>query len=260
MGSPGLSPSPVIHIVGSSVIGPLHTQINLPCQDACAFQSLSCGTAVIAIADGLGSAKKSDVGAQLAVSVAVDAASLLLKDGSGSPIQLIDVAVVAVNRAREALVERAAAEACQVRDLACTMIMIVMTKDDIAVAHIGDGAVVAQTQTGLELVSDPGESEYANEVIPLTSEDWEKSLRRVSLRRSIVGVAALTDGCQRAAFRKADSKLEPFEGFFKPIFEYVTELPDFAEAVQEISALLSSKKCCANSDDDKTLVIAVTRK
>jgi hypothetical protein len=212
---------------------------------------------VIAVADGLGSASKSEVGAQLAVNAAVETALCLLADPALAEKLPADIVLAGVKGARRALEDKAAKDECSLRDLACTIIVVVVHGVELAVAHIGDGAVVAQTESGLQLVSGPGESEYTNEVVPLTSVEWEQSLRTVHIEGSISRLAVFTDGCQRAAFRKTAGSIEPFEGFFRPIFEYLEECPDNAEAEQELQALLASKKLCENSEDDKTLVVAV---
>lgn len=258
MASPNFLPARVTaHIFGSSVIGPLHVQMGLPCQDACAFCTLPSGFSVIAVADGLGSAVKCEIGAKLAV----DAAVALAMDQFGKtelPLPpLGEIARASVHSARKALEQKAAEEHRLLRDLACTVIVVALHDGQLGIGHIGDGAVVAQARDGLRLLSGPGESEYANEVVPLTSTDWQKSLRVVPVVPDLESVAVFTDGCQRAAFRKSSDQLEPFEGFFGPIFSYARELPDSAEAEQEIRELLSSNKMCANSEDDKTLVVGV---
>ena len=109
----------------------------------------------------------------------------------------------------------------------------------------------------LSLISSPGESEYTNEVVPLTSKEWQDSLRIASGESPIRGIAVFTDGCQRAAFRKEEDALVPFEGFFTPVFNYARKVTDAATGASEIAELLASAKLCEHSDDDKTLVVGV---
>jgi hypothetical protein len=135
------------------------------------------------------------------------------------------------------------------------MIVVVMHKDNAVVAHVGDGAVIAKTNEGLKLVSGPEDSEYANEVSPLTGKDWELSLRVSPVISYVTGVMAFTDGCQRAVLRKSQDGLTPFDGFCGPLFSYANDVKDVTEAEEDIKELLLSKKVCENSDDDKTLVI-----
>lgn len=244
-------------IVGSSVIGPLHVQMNLACQDACAFEAFPIGSAVIAVADGLGSAARSEIGARVAVGAAVRKAKEMLTAPMRDDLSMGAVTQAAVHSAREALEQQAIEEQCKLSDLACTIIVVALCQGVLSVAHIGDGAVVAKTRAGLRMISAPGESEYANEVMPLTSNGWEESLRIVCSVTGVECLAVFTDGCQRAALRKLQDGFQPFDRFFEPIFSYARDLEDANKGEAELRALLSSKKVCDNSEDDKTLVIAV---
>lgn len=250
------SPAPPV-IFGASTIGPLHVERGIPCQDACAFFVLPSGLAVIAVADGLGSAPMSELGAQLACRAAVDCTSGLCTDSGAPELPLEEIVRSAISSARRALEVKCAEKQLALTSLACTLIVVVFLRDRLAVGHIGDGAVVGQAPEGLRLLSGPGESEYTNEVVPLTSNEWMESLRILPAVSGIQCVAVFTDGCQRAALRKIEDRLEPFEGFFGPVFFYARELPVRQEAELEIRSLLLSKKICANSEDDKTLVVAV---
>lgn len=159
--------------------------------------------------------------------------------------------------ARAALEDLAVREDWPLRDLACTILVLVATAQEIATAHVGDGAVVALTGDGLEIASAPGESEYCNEVVPLTSPDWREALRVGVRSADVRGVAVFTDGCQRVALRKTAAGYEPHDGFLAPVFSYAAELADLAEGTAEIGNLLASAKLAAVSEDDKTLVIGI---
>jgi len=247
-------------ILGASVIGPLHVINNIPCQDACAFETLSQGFGIIAVADGLGSACRSEIGATIAVGTVVNKVKELIINKKVEEIDLEEAAKGAISSARKALEEKADELQCKLRDLACTIIVVVMHNDSVAVAHIGDGAVVAKTNEGLKLISGPEDSEYANEVSPLTGKDWEQVLRTTSQVSGISGVMAFTDGCHRAVLRKTPDGLIPFAGFCEPLFSYARDVKDVKKAEEDIKELLLSKKICENSEDDKTLVIAILNK
>lgn len=246
-------------VFGASVVGPLHVKLNLPCQDACAYGVSRSGSLTIAVADGLGSAAMSQTGARVAVDSAIDLAMKALDADAEEETALDEIVRDGVAAARTAIECYSARESCRLRDLACTLILAVVRKDRLAIAHIGDGAVVVETVAGLSIMSAPGESEFTNEVVPLTSSEWEKQLRIVSDGSPIKSIAVFTDGCQRAAFRRTGDVLKPFAGFFNPIFAYARGLTDVAEGVKEIEDLLASQKVCENSDDDKTLVIGLLR-
>jgi hypothetical protein len=64
--------------IGVSVAGTSHQRAGVPCQDSCAWQILSDDRLVIAVADGAGSARHAEEGAQLATETAVSHLSRIL--------------------------------------------------------------------------------------------------------------------------------------------------------------------------------------
>jgi Protein phosphatase 2C len=243
-------------ILGASVIGPYHVQQSIPCQDACAFEVLPSGLSIIAVADGAGSAARSEMGAKIAVERAVQSLKETM-DKDGQDVNLEIAIKHAVSSVRKALEIKASECQWELRDLACTIIVVALMRDSVAVAHIGDGAVVAKTCLGLKLLSGPEISEYANETSFLTNKDWDTALRISKVVPEILGVAVFTDGCQRAALLKTEQGFQPYDRFLEPLFSYVREVTDPQVGEQDIKNLLSSKKVCDNSEDDKTLVMAI---
>jgi hypothetical protein len=214
---------------------------------------------VIVMADGLGSATKSEIGASIAVDSAFRHCLNTIAVTPVEDLRLEDVVRDAAAYARQELERLAQQRSYRLGDLACTLIVVVVLKGRLALAHIGDGAVVAQGEGGLRLVSGPEESEYINEVVPLTSSEWQASLRIAITDGVTDGLGVFTDGLHRAAFRRIEGALVPFDGFFGPIFNYARQVVENLQGSNEISALLSSPKLSEHSDDDKTLVVAVLR-
>ncbi|MDP2211080.1 MAG: PP2C family serine/threonine-protein phosphatase [Candidatus Aquicultor sp.] len=247
------------YFFGASVVGPLHVQLTMPCQDSFAFKTIDEDFAVAAIADGLGSASKADMGAEVAVKSAVESVETAIK-AAPEGVDIETLAKDAVTAARRALENKAKTEECSLRDLACTLLVVITLKDSVAAVHIGDGALVVDSDNGLHLITGPGESEYTNEVTPLTSQDWERSIRSTSIISGVNGIALFTDGCQRAGLKKADNSYTPFEGFFRPLFKYAARIDDFEQANQDIHDLLASDKLSEHSEDDKTLVLGILPK
>ncbi len=212
---------------------------------------------LIAVADGLGSVPLSDLGSRLSVEAAVDAAKSLLLN---TPIDEIDIAGVPLKMmqaARDSLDETSLREGIQLSDMATTLIAVLFHKDCIYTAQIGDGAVVARVDRSLVLISQPSNSEYANEVTPITCSSWRDSLASAEARSGVEYIAVFTDGCQRAALMKTADGYEPFEKFFNPVFSFATEIDNIYDGEQELREFLSSKKISEYSEDDKTLVLAV---
>jgi L-aminopeptidase/D-esterase-like protein len=242
------------YVFGAKTAGRGHQIKKIPCQDAFYSDFYQSSHVIIAVADGLGSASRSDLGAQIAVESAVNAVTSLMAQGETDNRQLL---YDGIRQARNDLFKRAAEEICQVRELASTILLIIASRDGIAVAHIGDGAIVIKGSGFVRVISPPENSEYANVVVPLTSDEWEKALRVYESAEPIECVAAFTDGLQNAALKKVNSVYEPFVAFFNPVFSYALKIEDTDTAGRDLSELLISPKVRDSSDDDKTLVIAV---
>jgi len=247
------------NILSASVIGPLHIIKGIPCQDAYAYEVLPSGHVIITIADGLGSATMSEIGSRIAVDDAVEAIRNKTTDEMNNTT-ISSIARDSVAAARKALEEKAVSLQCSLRDLACTFISVVMHEDNLAVAHIGDGAVIARKGDDLIVISEPGDSEYANEVTPLTSKKWEESLNITPVYSGISGMMAFSDGLQRAALRKSEDGRIPYKAFCGPLFLFTEETSNLQDGEKEMKEFLSSKKMSDHSEDDKTLILVTLTK
>ncbi len=193
---------------------------------------------ILALADGAGSAAYGADGARCAVDAAVAGRS---RQDPALP--------AAAAAARQAVRRRAAELGARLRDLACTLIVVVCSGGRVSVAHVGDGAVVGRRGAGWILLSAPEATEYVNETRFLT-----EGSARVRIRRPVGGldgVIAFTDGCQRAALRGG----VPFPGFLDPLARYASGAPDPRDGDAQLYRLLDAQKLRAVSDDDKTLAV-----
>jgi hypothetical protein len=164
-------------VLGASVAGPLHIMLGIPCQDAFDYMLLDARHSIFALADGLGSKSKSEIGSRVAVEAATTGAAAIFQSMPIEHWNSASLLLKSAMAARKALEQKAEQLQCDLKDLACTLIVVAMNGDEATVAHVGDGAVVAQTNEGLKLLSVPGDSEYANEVMPITGNHWERYLR-----------------------------------------------------------------------------------
>jgi len=71
-------------VIGAAVQGLSHQKQGLPCQDALEFRCLPDGVLLVALADGAGSATRSEVGARAAVQVALDSLAFSLENSQPS--------------------------------------------------------------------------------------------------------------------------------------------------------------------------------
>lgn len=244
---------------GASATGTAHGERGTPCQDAHALVELPGGGLVVAVADGAGSASHSEQGAWIAVETAADAAAAAVAEGGSGPARS---AVAAARRALEEAVsdgqsdsgdetEAEGASPRRLGDLACTLLVAVVTGDSVDAAQVGDGAIVVRRGGELEVLVPSAAGEFLNETCFLTSSGWTEDLRLRSAT-AVDAVAVMSDGLQLLALDMAAGR--PHAAFFAPLLSWAAGAgPDGRDLVQ----LLGSEKVNARTDDDKTLALAV---
>lgn len=241
-------------VASASVTGTAHRRLDGLCQDACGWRVRGDGVLVAVAADGAGAAPRSREGAQVAV-----AAALLALDAPLGPPDapgLDEIVRAAFARAREALSALAAQGDLPLAHFACTLACALVTADAALTGSLGDSAIVVEMADGLRLASAlPQRGEYANETNFLTQDG---ALERVQLTRSDGSARALavfTDGLLRLALQLP--AYSPHEPFFRPLFTFMAQAGDPAQAAAELTDFLDSERVNARTDDDKTLVLAV---
>ena len=245
--------------VGISSQGGSHTKTGDPCQDAHRWRVLPCGTLVIAIADGAGTAALAEIGAKMAVTAALEAVCGSL----GAAVRDDDtdeewraMLVGGLNAALELLKIEASTRQAALRDFACTLAVAVARPGRmIAAIQIGDGAVVAQEDGGETFaVTRPAPSEYLNETTFLISPAAIDGASFTLWRGNLSRIAALTDGLQMLALRMPGG--DPHQGFFEPLFRFVAATGSPVESETALRAFLDSSRVRERADDDLTLFLA----
>lgn len=242
------------NVIGASVQGTSHVRAGTPCQDAHGYRVLE-ECVIAAVADGLGSAARSDEGAKLAVDTALDVLDNALGVALPDDVEgWIHILRSAFTEARRNLEQTAESNDLPLRDYGTTLITVVVTEDWLTVGQIGDGAAVALfADDTLETISKPQRGEYANETIPLTASD-ALTLAHFSARQAEVkALALLTDGLQNLSIDSETSV--PYAPFFTPFFEGIGQQIDADETSDRLTDFLNSERVCAKTDDDKTLVV-----
>lgn len=241
-------------VIGASTQGTSHIRFGSPCQDAHGYQVLE-NCVIAAVADGLGSAAKSDEGAKLAIGKTLDELVQALAgnqpDNTENWIQALSNAFA---QARQSLEQTAETSGLPLREYGTTLIAVVVTPNWLAVGHIGDGAVVALIEDDtLETVSAPQRGEYANEVTPLTAQNALDFVRFSARPISVKAVALLSDGLQNLSINAATRT--PYAPFFTPFFDAIGQVIDIDETSKQLADFLDSERICSKTDDDKTLVV-----
>jgi hypothetical protein len=241
-------------VLVASVRGAAHERAGAPCQDAYAIAQHASGRILAAISDGAGSASRSHIGAQAAVQAAVGKAAELLDSAANEESPWDQQAHAIIAAAGAAVAAAASAAAVEPRELACTLTILVADEDSLALAQVGDGAVVSQAGGDCERVGAPDGSEYLNETCFVTNSAGD-DCTRTSLRRGRWdGVAMLTDGIEPFVFENGG--VTPFADFFAPVFSGARDaVGTEAAAALQLFEMLSANAVQDRTCDDITLVI-----
>lgn len=243
-------------ILGASVIGTSHIRAGMPCQDAHAILRLNDGTTIAALADGAGSAPRSQEGAALIVSATIAAVQAVLawQNAAHTNWRLTFGDVF------EAVLGGAHAYAGNMRAdasaFASTLLCVVAWQGGAAAAHVGDGALVVRHADGsLATALSPNNGEYANETVFLTTRHALEAMQVFdSAAQPITGFCAMSDGLTRLALQLPAHT--PHANFFAPLFAFISQ-PGATQA--DLEEFLSSPRVCARSDDDKTLILCAEK-
>jgi hypothetical protein len=212
---------------------------------------------LVAVADGAGSAERSDQAARCAVEGALAALEGALAAGMPqSDAEWEGLLAQAFDQARQAVLGMAEAEELAPRAFATTLTCAVATATCLTVGQIGDGVVVAQSEDGqLLAATQPQRGEYANETLFLTMPDALQAVVCRVYAQPVTGLAIMTDGLIRLALNMARN--EPHASFFGPLLAFTMQADDLTQAGKQLAAFLASERVCARTDDDKTLVLVV---
>jgi hypothetical protein len=238
-------------LLGQSVIGTAHRSRNIPCQDASRFVRFAEERAVIVVADGAGSAAHAEIGANCACD------AFLERITARESITSKEEMAALYGEVRAVLVAEAELMKVSPRELACTALVAVVGPDSAVVAQIGDGAIVLGDGEAYRTAFWPEPAEYANTTDFLTDERYASALQFDLIAGTVPEVALLTDGLQRVALDFAART--PHQQFFRPLFAGVRSAVDVQRLSDQLREFLDSPRINERTDDDKTLVIAVSR-
>jgi hypothetical protein len=260
--------------IAASVAGTGHGRRSLPNQDAVAWRSRG-GWLWGAVADGAGSAARSQWGSRravetvvtvLGVQVAAAIAAAAAQDSNLDPqmaqaalaARLRDGLKTALALARADLETLARREKIPLRELACTTIAIAAGPNLVIAAQIGDGAAVVADLAGqCHTLTRPQQGEYANETVFLTGDGAIAAIVYGEFHGTVAQIALFSDGLQRLALELPSG--DPFAPFFAPLFKFVQTSDDPETAQETLTTFLRSPRVTARTDDDLTLLLGSLR-
>lgn len=189
------------------VAGRSHIKEDLPCQDRTICTEHE-GMFMIALADGAGSAKRSDIGAEatlqtLTAYIGEHYDKLMAKDPGEISEELVGVALTR-------LTELAEEQEQSLGEFSSTLLFAAV-KDKIYLAgHLGDGLIAVEKEEGLGTLSHPENGEYANSTYFTTSKDAASHLRIYKGELDeIQAFFLMSDGTAETMHRKQDDTLAP---------------------------------------------------
>ncbi len=200
------------------VIGANHLRSGKPCQDEAGLWVVA-DTVALAIADGHGSSKHADIGARLAVHVALNALVRFAEDLGERASNLIEVQKYAEHPLRVQIVRewkervhtKSGDSETPLVDYGSTLLVALATPDFLLVGQLGDGDILLVNEDGTVDVPLPADPEaFADETPSLCLPEAEHSfrLRVLPTPQQETLLLLLTDGY---------SKSYPTDAAFKQI-------------------------------------------
>lgn len=223
-------------VTAGTITGPYHKRNETENQDS--FWFLEEGDfIVIAVADGAGSLLKSEIGAQLAASTAVNETMDALQVGRSFE----EAVKIGVKEAREVLLTRD-----DVKEIGCTLAVGAMSlKGGWGAGVVGDAFVVVSLKTDdHKLVQPTSSAEFANVTKLLTSNDHDPLV--VSGEELVEAISASSDGLLGSSTVGGEASPKFWNPLISRALDNNMDIQSFLYFMEEQERI----------DDDTTLVIA----
>jgi hypothetical protein len=245
--------------VSTSIRGSSHIRGGIPCQDASALRRVGRDgeVLILALSDGAGSARHSDVGAEIVVRNWVECFTKLL-EGAPDPearLRRFDrgEALVLLEQIRREAGNEAEAFDADIGEFSATLLGAVLTPKHALVAQVGDGAWVGLREGIFGCLTWPTGGEFVGQTTFAISGSAGAALQMTHLPGTFTALAGFTDGMERLVLDLG--KQLPEKGFFLPMFRAFRSSPEqFQENLEEF---LQSERVCALTDDDKSFCLAI---
>ena len=132
---------------GFSITGKSHADIGTCCQDNHKIKRLDNGWIIAAVADGVGSAAKSEIGSKIAVETVVSMCEEYMP-WDYSLISIKSMMRTAYNYAFKQIVREAEKNGDPIEDYDTTLTMVIYDGHKIIYGHSGDGAIIGLNTFG----------------------------------------------------------------------------------------------------------------
>jgi len=227
-------------VFSHSVAGPYHVREGLPNQDYMGYREVG-GVTFLALADGAGSLRNSDIGAKDAVHVALD-----VMEHFYGVVDDEELTAYAIDQARRIALTRE-----DHRSYGSTLTVAYITDDGHAyVSALGDSFVVLRKSDN-SYVLERGDTvgEYANITTLLTSPEISFNS---SAHEGVTGIALSSDGLEQVAIQDGEAHSGFWEGIFHKADNDSLDIAKLYRWLDSLDRLVddTSLMLLANSSED----------
>lgn len=243
---------------GMSIVGTSHVSKNTPCQDSHRYETLDNGWLVAAVADGVGSAKHSEVASKMACDVFVETCkALITKDTVITDTKAI--LADAYKAADTKIKDYVYGIQDLITDYDTTLSTVIYDGKHLVYGHSGDGGIVALSFEGDYIkVTEPQKADDGVCVIPLRAGEahWEFG----ECDADVASVLLATDGVYDN-FMPYLLRGQPVE-FYIPLIRWFMDNSGIGitcenrEQVEESRRNFLCGDSCRAITDDKTILVA----
>ena len=273
-------------IVGASVQGNGHIEMNLPCQDNHSYEYIRDGWGIAITSDGAGSAKLSHIGSAASVARAmvhfknlIEKEKWIEKGTLPSDNDWMKLSYQTLKTVRDELEALAKTRNCDIKDLSATIIVVIHSPYGLLAVHIGDGRAGYKDMNGeWHSLITPHKGEEANQTIFIPSDFWNSHFYEMSgavvpepriVREQISAFTLMSDGCESTSWlcnqynestgKYYDPNL-PFGKFFASPIETLQSFRKDNVPIEErrnkwYQFLKDGNKKFEKETDDKTMIL-----
>jgi hypothetical protein len=248
----------VVKIYGASVQGSSHIITDTPCHDSHAYRMLKHGLGVVAsVSDGMGSAKRAELGSTLAANFIVDYIEKHI-DVNMDDTEIITLIKEGYVEVLDALHMEATSHELHVKDLNATLLVFLSIGDRQFYGQVGDCSLIGKTDAGYLVLAKQQRGEYANATFSICNEASIEQGLFEKIDGFYESVALMSDGIESISVSAKDQTVSKL--FYDPFFN-VFDHENFNQKDVESSLIrfLSSERISNKTDDDKTLLFVKVR-
>ena len=247
---------------GMSLIGSSHIKKGSVCQDSSKAQKLINGWIVAAVADGVGSAKYSDIASKIAVDTVIQICNNRINKHTKMD-ELKSIILDAYKTAEKSIEDYAENQNDTITEYDTTLSIVVFDGQKIVYGHSGDGGIVGLTNDGKYIkITSPQKAEDNVCVIPLRA--GESSWVIDECNEKLASVLLATDGVYDTFFPYL-LKGQQVE-IYVPLVRYFMDNNCLMANENNISEIEDRIKEYLQSDayssvtDDKTVMVVINPK